>query len=71
MVTRPKRQCADQVGRARSRSYRSVCDRSAAKARAEATAKRIGMEWAAELGHLPGGRYQVFRIRHVDLARED
>lgn len=40
-------------------------------ARAEATAKRIGMEWVAELGHLPGGRYQVFRIRHVDLAWED
>ena len=40
-------------------------------ARAEATAKRIGMEWVAELGHLPGGRYQVFRIRHVDLAWKD
>lgn len=39
--------------------------------RAAATAERIGMEWVTELGHLTGGRYQVYRIRHGDLAWED
>jgi RimJ/RimL family protein N-acetyltransferase len=39
--------------------------------RAAATAKRIGMEWVTELGHLSQGRYQVFRIRHSDLAYRD
>jgi ribosomal-protein-alanine N-acetyltransferase len=40
-------------------------------ARAVATAERIGMEWVTELGHLGGGRYQVYRIRHGDLDVED
>ena len=39
--------------------------------RAVATAKRIGMEWVTELGHLPQGRYQAFRIRHADLDYHD
>lgn len=39
--------------------------------RAAATAERIGMEWVTELGQAPGGRYQVYRIRHGDLAWED
>ena len=39
--------------------------------RAAATAERIGMEWVTELGHLARGRYQVYRIRHGDLAYED
>jgi [ribosomal protein S5]-alanine N-acetyltransferase len=39
--------------------------------RAAATAERIGMEWVTELGHLSSGRYQVYRIRHEDLAYED
>lgn len=39
--------------------------------RAAATAERIGMEWVTELGHAPGGRYQVYRIRHGDLGWED
>ena len=39
--------------------------------RAAATAQRIGMEWVTELGHLAQGRYQVYRIRHIDLAYED
>ncbi len=39
--------------------------------RAVATAQRIGMEWVAELGHLQGGRYQAYRIRHADLTYED
>lgn len=37
-------------------------------ARAAATAQRIGMEWVTELGRLRNGRYQVYRIRHGDLA---
>lgn len=37
-------------------------------ARAAATAARIGMEWVTDLGHLQQGRYQVYRIRHGDLA---
>jgi len=37
-------------------------------ARAAATAERIGMEWVTELGYLQQGRYQVYRIRHGDLA---
>lgn len=40
-------------------------------ARAAATAERIGMQWVMELGHLPEGRYQVYRIRHGDLAYRD
>jgi RimJ/RimL family protein N-acetyltransferase len=40
-------------------------------ARAAATAERIGMEWVTELGHLSQGRYQVYRIRHEDLAYEE
>ena len=39
--------------------------------RAAATAQRIGMEWVTEVGHLPQGRYQVYRIRHSDLDYED
>ena len=39
--------------------------------RAAATVQRIGMEWVTELGHLPGGRYQVFRVRHGDLGWEE
>ena len=39
--------------------------------RAAATARRIGMEWVTEVGHLPGGRYQVYRIRHGDLDYEE
>lgn len=40
-------------------------------ARAADTAKRIGMEWVTEIGHVSGGRYQVYRIRHGDLEYED
>ena len=39
--------------------------------RAAATARRIGMQWVMEVGHLPQGRYQVYRIRHGDLAYHD
>jgi RimJ/RimL family protein N-acetyltransferase len=40
-------------------------------ARATATAQRIGMQWVSELGHLSRGRYQVYRLRHEDLAYEE
>ncbi len=39
--------------------------------RAAKTAKRMGMEWVTELGHLFGGHYQVYRIRHGDFEYED
>jgi [ribosomal protein S5]-alanine N-acetyltransferase len=38
--------------------------------RAVATAKRIGMDWVAERGHLNSGRFQVYRLRHADLGNE-
>ena len=39
--------------------------------RAAATARRMGMEWATEVGHLAQGIFEVYRIRHGDLGRED
>ena len=36
-------------------------------ARAVATARRIGMDWVTELGHLTHRNYQVYRLRHADL----
>jgi RimJ/RimL family protein N-acetyltransferase len=38
--------------------------------RAAATAKRIGMDWVTERGHQTRGRFQVYRLRHADLANE-
>ena len=46
-------------------------------ARAAATAQRIGMEWITELDEhneldeLSRGLYEVYRIRHIDLAYEE
>lgn len=40
-------------------------------ARAVGTALRMGMEWVTEYGDLPGGHYQVYRIRHGDFSVED
>lgn len=39
--------------------------------RSVATARRIGMIWVTELGHLADGKYQVYRLRHADLALEE
>jgi ribosomal-protein-alanine N-acetyltransferase len=39
--------------------------------RAAATAQRIGMEWVTELDELSRGHYEVYRIRHGDLAYEE
>lgn len=40
-------------------------------ARAVGTALRMGMEWVTEYGDLPGGHYQVYRIRHADFPVDD
>lgn len=38
--------------------------------RSRATARRIGMDWVTELGHLTNRKHQVYRLRHADLAYE-
>ena len=39
--------------------------------RAEATAKRMGMEWVGETGLYGGTKLQVYRVRHGDLEYAD